>query len=257
VIHNFDGENYDIFDWLAGMVERAVGPAHPLYERVLWKGADECRYEDPRKALDLYRRALACGEKIHGVKNPRLAWMLHAIASILEDDGQFDAAVAHAERGLSLIQDPSGIDDPFLIGNLQWIANLHQLRGAQDKAEVYYGRALAVAEASPKTAPSYLVAALQGLAAFYSMSGRPDEARPLFERALNVGTGRLKPDDAMLLRVLREYAACLAAAGEEQRAGELLSRASIPEDVDTEDCVPRLFVRYRKPESGSMTMLKV
>ena len=257
MIHNFDGENYDIFDWLAGAVERAVGPAHPLHERVLWKGADQCRYEDPRKALDLYRRALACGEKIHGVKNPRLAWMLHAIASILEDDGQFDAAVAHAERGLSLIQDPSGIDDPYLIGNLQWIANLHQLRGAQDKAEVYYGRALAVAEASPKTAPSYLVAALQGLAAFYSMSGRPDEARPLFERALNVGTGRLKPDDAMLLRVLREYAACLAAAGEEQRAGELLSRASIPEDVDTEDCVPRLFVRYRKPESGSMTMLKV
>ena len=169
-------------------LDRAVA-LHAQAEALRAGGADLAgkRLARARKACVT---ALALFERHEGPSHPDVANVLVALAEIDNDRGDYAAALASAERAVSILKRfPMRGENATILARLRVraldvLGAVHVSRGAYDLAGKSHREALAVATA--KLPRDEAAASANALAIVYKYTGRYDEAEKLYRRALAI-----------------------------------------------------------------------
>ena len=119
-------------------------PQHDLGDKVFNLASVYCEQRRLRKALALYKEALAIYQRVLGADHPRTLKAINAVAAIYMENGKPAKARTYYERAISS-SEKCAIEDPALLSDmlmrLSWIyVNERRHRDA----EALYRRAVAI-----------------------------------------------------------------------------------------------------------------
>jgi tetratricopeptide (TPR) repeat protein len=162
-----------------------------------------------RLARPLFEGAVAIYEKAHGPEHPNTALILHKLANLRQEEGDFAGARALYERALAIYEKAHGPEHRYTASILNNLADLLRAQGDFAGARPLYERALAVREKAlgpehPDTATS-----LSNLAVLLCDIGRASEAEPLFYQAMAIGEKALGPGHPLTQRYRSRFARLL------------------------------------------------
>jgi len=196
------------------------------------------------QARPLYARALAICEEARGPEHPDTATSLNNLATLLEAQGDLDAALQLFERALTIREKAFGADHPITAVSLGNLGRLLVTQGELLRTEGRSGRALFKRARSllertltiheRETGPRHrdTGVSLTNLALLHEYQGDLAVALALFERALGISetsNGPEHPDTANALfnvaRVLWTQGCLLRGHGQSHAARPLFERA--------------------------------
>lgn len=154
------------------------------------------------------------------------------LASIENDDGKFDAALARGKEALAIREKVLGKDEPEIAHSLSDLGDIAVQLGRYDEALDDYRRALVIYEKTIGPEHPSVGSVLANVGAVLRTQGRYDEALVQYRRARQIIERALGPDHPNLATIFVNEAAVLkaqgkldAATGEYQRALELWTKA--------------------------------
>ena len=127
------------------------------------------------EAEDVYRQALATGEKLYGPHDPLVALLLNNLGNLLAAQDRHDEAEPILERSLKLL-DTDNADPNTLAPALNNLAVSKKELGKLDEAQMLYERCLGVMERQAGPEHKLLLPILKNLAILYKNKGWTDEA---------------------------------------------------------------------------------
>nr|ABV27300.1 TPR repeat protein [Chloracidobacterium thermophilum] len=145
--------------------------------------ADEDRIAE---AVQLYDRAIAFLEALHGHDTLHIAPLLSEMARMCDQDGDYAQAEAALRRALAIREHAHGPDDLSVAVTLNNLAVSCDLRGKYDEAQALLERALDIferrlGENHPKVAET-----LKNLGVLHDRQGRRLQAEACFARARSI-----------------------------------------------------------------------
>jgi CHAT domain-containing protein len=159
-------------------------------------------------------------------------------ANRLEEDGNYDQAMAIAARALSVGEEALGPDDSYTGYLLFRVASLKRIKGDFAEGERIFERAIAVSQKALGREHPQTALALRGLGRIYMATNQYAKAGALLEEQIGIferTLGTVHPSVASGLRalaVLHEYLANLARAETElQRAMAIAGQTLPPDDI--------------------------
>lgn len=174
---------------------------------------------------ELFTRALAIAEALHGKSHPHVATILTGLGLVLKELGELDAAKRYAERALKIDEENFGPKDPRVARDANNLATilwrLNDLPGARDKV----ARALEIDELSLGKDHPELTLRLNDLGFLLREMNNFEGAREHLERALKIGEKAYGPDNPNVASFLSNLAGVLQELAEAER------RAHRPEDA--------------------------
>ena len=169
---------------------------------------------------ELFSRALAIAERVHGPDHAHVATILTGLGLVLKELGDLGAAKRHAERALEIDEATFGLTDPRVardVNNLATILwRLNDLAGARDKVK----RALEIDEHNLGRDHPELTLRLNDLGFLLREMDDLEGAREHLERALKIGEAAYGPENPNVASFLSNLAGVLQEIAEaERRAG--------------------------------------
>lgn len=139
--------------------------------------------------------------------------------------GQYDRALATAERALAFAVRLFGEDDPNVAKSMTQLAISSQVVGRYDQAEQLYKRALAITEKSLGFEHFNTATILSDLALLYKTQNRASLAEPLLRRAAAIIEKARGPNHLDMAKILINLGGALSAQGQYDNAEEIFTRA--------------------------------
>ena len=203
------------------------------------------------EAEEVYKRAIAIFERLHGPEHHNVAACLSNLAVLYMRQGRYAEAEPFYERERSIELRELGPDHPEYATSLNNLGILYRNQGRYTEAEPLYRQAVAILERVLGLAHPVLARSLHNLANLYSDQGRYAEAEPFYNRALIIRERALGPehqDVAQSLRMLARMYEIQGRYGEARpllvRALAILEKANGPEDLDVGFCLEDLANMY-------------
>ncbi len=205
----------------ANTVEDSPTLATLAYKAALYIYQCAGRYTE---AQPLFQRALHIRERVFGPDHPKVAEVLHGLATLFWDQGNVQAEALY-QRALAIREQALGPEHPRVAPTLNNLGILRWEQGRYDEAEALYQRALAIIEQA--LGPDYPLAAntLNNLAELYRNQGRYDEAEALGQRALTIGEQALGPEHPIVAYPLENLAGLYREQSKDAEAEALYQRA--------------------------------
>ena len=215
---------------LADLIDRAARMLGPVSEAVV--SAENAlgvvhkyagHFDDAAAA---YGRALRALQE-SGRRDPLAeAGLYHNLGGLACSQGNPDAGILHAERGLALRIEAVGHDHPDTGRDLNALGALYHQAGRLDEARAAYRKALVIFE--PAYGPDHFEVAMTcaNLAVLASDEGNYVEAETLGLRSLGILQAVLGPGDAEVGLTLHNLGVAVAAQGRTREAAGLFERAN-------------------------------
>ena len=219
----------------------AVARANDDRVRAIWLNAEGLslfRAGKPAEAKAAHEQALAIRERVLGPDHPDVAGSFNNLALVLDDLGDFPAAIRSHERALALRERLLGPEHPDVAQTLNNLGTVLQDTADFAGARTAFERSLAIREKVLAPDSSDLAQTLDNLATARFKLGDLAGALAAEERALGIFEKRLGPYHANLAKALRDLGAMLAARGDLQQALAVRERAAA------------MFERVRGAENG-------
>jgi tetratricopeptide (TPR) repeat protein len=177
------------------------------------------------EARRLFEQAVATYEQVLGREHPSTAASLNNLASLLQDQGDFEGARPLFERALAIYEKALGPDHPVTATTLNNLAFVLKSLGHYSEARPLYERALTIRRKAlgadhPDTATS-----LNNLAGLLYAQEDYALARRLYERALALSEKALGAEHPATATCLNNLGNLLYARGEYENARSLFERA--------------------------------
>jgi len=179
-------------------------------------------YDEARR---LFERAVASYEQVLGSEHPATAASLNNLASLLQDQGDYQGARALCERALAIYEKALGPDHPVTATTLNNLAFVLKSLGDYTGARPLYERVLAIREKTQGAEHPDTAASLNNLAGLLYAQDDYEGARRLYERALSVSEKALGAEHPDTATSLNNLAGLLYAQGDYVRARPLFERA--------------------------------
>lgn len=176
------------------------------------------------EAEDLFRRALAIGERALGAENPALVPAMTSLASALLMAGRFEEAGPLVYRALTVTEKGPAQHDPDLAIVLNELARLCLKQSAYELAEPLLLRMFELKRAKGEDHPE-VATVLASLATVRQALGRHESAEQLWRRVLDIRERTLAPNHFALATALEHLGEACAARGKILEALQLLQRA--------------------------------
>ncbi|MCX4244543.1 serine/threonine-protein kinase [Paraliomyxa miuraensis] len=173
---------------------RPGGAALPESNVLVNLGVILVRHGEPRRALELYERALAIKEANHTPRHRDIALLLHQIGIVLDDLGRPDEALDHLRRALEIRREALGDEHPEIANSLDTIGVVIATQGHVTEGLQYFRQALATREEALGPDHPDVATSLNNIGVALTDLGRPVEALAAFERALPIERAALGPD---------------------------------------------------------------
>jgi tetratricopeptide (TPR) repeat protein len=193
-------------------------------------------FDEARRHAEL-ARALGDGDPEHEAR------VRSALATVLDAEGDPEAAEAELRRALALREARLAPDHPDLVETHGNLAAVLHARGKYDEAEAANRRVLALREDILGRDHPHVALTRHNLALTLHASGRLEEAEHEHRRALAVWEASLGPEHPTLATARNDLAAVLQARGnapeaetEHRRALAILEAALSPDHVDVASC---------------------
>jgi tetratricopeptide (TPR) repeat protein/transposase-like protein/transcriptional regulator with XRE-family HTH domain len=145
------------------------------------------------QAEPIYRRALAIREQYLGPEHPDTATIVHNLAILQRDIGNFVEAEQLYQRALAIREQHLSPEHPYTANAYSNLANLYLAQKRYREAESLYRRALAIREHHFGPPHPDSDDQLHTLANCYMTQGRYREAELLYQRILALREQRLGP----------------------------------------------------------------
>jgi CHAT domain-containing protein len=246
---------------MVARVEADYGPGSRELSRALGVLLASLRYSRQGAIEERQRvaeRAVTLTAAWVGEDSPELGGPLGQLATVLEDAGDYDGAIAVRERVRDLCERAWGPDDPSLAGSLLEIGRVHGVRGRDDLARPHLERARVLLGSGTqdnvearlletlgdlhdragehedalrlrgealrirqRLGEAFAIGrSLAGLSRSYAALGEHDEALRFGKRAYDTSLGLVGRDDACLVEFETPYAGALLRAGDARAALE-------------------------------------
>jgi TonB family protein len=176
------------------------------------------------EAEDLFRRALAIGERALGMENPALVPAITGLASALIMQARSEEARPLVERALAVSETGPAQHDPDLAIVLNELARLCLKQSAYELAEPLLLRMFELKRAKGEDHPE-VATVLASLATVRQALGRHEAAEQLWRRVLEIRERTLAPNHFALATALEHLGEACAARGKIGEALQLLQRA--------------------------------
>lgn len=177
----------------------------------------------PAKAIPLAEDALRVTEKAMGRNHPLVATVLEVLSQAHAVSGNFDAAAAHAQRQLEILEAVFGPIHSEMTSPLRVLAHVAMMRQDHANARDLSKRALAVAQRADS--PVQLASAHVALAQALALSDGFDAARPHYEQGLALMEKVHGKDHQSYVRLENDYAAKLVDSGDCEQAAPILEHS--------------------------------
>jgi len=202
-----------------------VEDAEPEHASALLKmGALKQEAGDYSEAEELFRRALAIGERTLGPDNPALLPALTSLAAAHIICGKFEDAEPLVIRALAVSENGLAEHDPDLAIVLNDLARLCLKQSAHAVAEPLLLRLLAMKRSKGDDHPE-VATVLASLATVRQALGRHESAEQLWRRVLDIRERTLAPNHFALATALEHLADSCSARGKIGEAVKLFERA--------------------------------
>ena len=169
-------------------------------------------------------RAVREKQLLYGPGHAEVGRSLITQARLLYRAGEFDAARASAESGLTLVERGYGERDRLVVRGLHYLANILEEQTDFVGAERLYTREIALAAQVFGVASPELANAINSQAVLDRKTGRLSEARILYERSLAMREAALGPDHPDLAGTLSNLANVFNQMGDFRKARQLYER---------------------------------
>jgi tetratricopeptide (TPR) repeat protein/transcriptional regulator with XRE-family HTH domain len=176
------------------------------------------------QAEPIYRRALAIREQHLGPEHPDTGTILHNLAILQRDAGNFVEAEQLYRRALAIREQHLGPEHPYTANAYSNLANLYLTQKRYREAEPLYRRALAIREHHFGPPDPASDDQLHTLANFYVTQGRYREAESLYQRILVIREQRLGPLHYRTANILNNLAVLYLSQGRYAEAEPLYRR---------------------------------
>jgi serine/threonine protein kinase len=141
--------------------------------------------DEPRKALEFYRRAAQAQESAGiAASEPERFHVLHGIVRSLGDQGRYDEAKAKLEQLEQLVSAQFAQEPRYRAWILRERASLDSAFGRREAATRGYERSLELLQSDPVTSPTELLRGRRTLAIHYRTAHRYAEAQELLQDCL-------------------------------------------------------------------------
>jgi tetratricopeptide (TPR) repeat protein len=160
----------------------------------------------------------------------------HVLASLLDEEADYDAAVEHQEEAITIGEAALGREHPLVADSINNLGLIHRSRGEPQRAREAFLRAVAIREASFGPDHPFVATTLGNLGLAETDLGHYDEAMRILQRSLAIRERVFGPDHvdvaSALLNVAKvtfetgDYAAALR---DNLRALDIQERALGPE----------------------------
>ena len=165
------------------------------------------------QAEPIYRRALAIREQHLGPEHPYTATIVHNLAILQRDTGNFVEAEHLYQRALAIREQHLGLEHPYTANAYSNMANLYLAQKRYREAEPLYRRALAIREQLYGPPQHDSDDQLHTLANFYVTQGRYREAESLYQRVLGIREQRFGSLHYRTANILNNLAALYLSQG--------------------------------------------
>jgi tetratricopeptide (TPR) repeat protein len=184
----------------------------------LGKGADP-------DARAVAARAVAIKEALFGADDPRVAASLRGLAILVNQNGDYDEALALFERGRHINEQAFGPQSLEVGVSLDNIASVLRHQGDYAGARPLVEKSLEIKRRLQGDTSPGVASTMMNLGTTLAMMGDYDGARPLMEGALTIQEKTLPPDHPVLLLSLDNLGELMMLAGDFESARPLEERA--------------------------------
>jgi tetratricopeptide (TPR) repeat protein len=205
------------------------------------------------EAQPLYQRALHIREQVFGPDHPKVAEVLHGLATLFWSQGNVQAEALY-RRALAIWEQALEPEHLRVASTLNNLGILHWEQGRYEEAEALYRRALAIGEQALGPEHPQVAYPLNNLAELSGDQGRYEEAEALYQRALAIWEQALGPEHPQVAHPLTGLANLLREQGQYpeaqplyQRALQIREQALGPEHPDTTQTLHSLAI-FRKTQ---------
>jgi TonB family protein len=230
-----DSPSFSVVSGDRATSERPIRPAAPGAEALDGAGAEHASAllqmgavkQDAGayvEAEDLFRRALAIGERALGAENPALVPAMTSLTSALVMQGRSEEARPLVERALAASENGPAQHDPDLAIVLNELARLCLKQSAHELAEPLLLRMFELKRAKGEDHPE-VATVLASLATVRQALGRHEAAEQLWRRVLEIRERTLAPNHFALATALEHLGEACVARGKIAEALQLLQRA--------------------------------
>jgi CHAT domain-containing protein/Tfp pilus assembly protein PilF len=253
-----------LFKRALAIVEKTLGPSHPLVASMLINLAE--RYREQNRYMEvepLYLRALEIQQDALGPGHPELGKSLNSLAAFYVAQGNYADAERLHKRVLAIREKAFGPDHPDIAASLNNLAGVYRKEGRNADAGPLYERALATFEKALGSDDPDIATILNNLAALYQDEGRYAEAEPLYTRSLVIIEKALGPGHPNVATCLNNLGALYRGEGRYAEAEPLYRRALAirenaggPDHPDVAYSLNNLAAFYQEqgriPEAGAL-----
>lgn len=185
------------------------------YERI-------ARYAE---AEQLFRQAIATGEKTSGKKHQTVAASYSNLASVLQAEGKYAEAEPFFRRAISIGEQALGQEHPDLATIYNNLAMLLQAQGKYVEAEPLFRQAIAIVEKSFGMEHPSVASGYNNFALLLQDQGKYAEAELLFRHAISIQEKILGNEHPMVASSYNNLAGVLREQGKFVEAEPLYRRA--------------------------------
>ncbi len=176
---------------------------------------------DSKKAIDLYRGALATARKLWGDEHEHVASTLSNLSLALGADGQLTEAESTQRESLAIYRKLRGSEHEDVADVLDSLGGMVRLQGRLPEAESLHREALAMRRKLLGSEHTDTAASLNNLASVLEKRGNLSEAEVLYREALEVLRKQLEPGDPRVATTLNNLAGALKDQNKLAEAGSL------------------------------------
>ena len=179
---------------------------------------------DPKKAREMFQRAVDLKIAALGEEHPDVAASLGSVANATDSLGEFDEAIELYKRVLSIQERTLGPEHPRVANTLNNLGTSYNTAGRRDEAKEMYERALAIRLESLGPNHREVAGSYNNLASVHVHAGDYEKAREAMERALEVKARTIGTDHPDYALSLSNLAFIHVKLGNDEQALDLMKQ---------------------------------
>jgi tetratricopeptide (TPR) repeat protein len=178
-----------------------------------------------KEAKDIYKKALAVYEVIHGPEHPKVATVINHLGGVLQIQGNLEGAKAYFERALRIDEAAYGPEHPDLATVVNNLGMVLKALGDPEGAKAYFERALRIYEATYGPEHPTVAAVINNLGGLLKDLGDLEGTKTCFERALSIDEATYGPDHPTIATRVNNIGGLLKDLGDLEGARACYERA--------------------------------
>ena len=207
----------------AGLRESLTGEPLLRARLLLTLGRVYSKLGENQEGVEFAREAVEVYD-FEGGRHSDLARALEQLSTSLNQLGENEEAIKHAERSLILRRAIPDTRPSLIARTLQELGVAHALLGRKAKAETVLLEAMEVLEDDPKSDRGALIEVLNTLGALRGEQGKAEEAGSFFARAIEVEESRFERPTPALIGLFGNLAAAEMEQGKLKEAEQTFAR---------------------------------